>query len=123
MYVNRAVYWTLFTISLKIQSFISSLRISGNVEVATDGIQNLAQSNSLNLVDDLGYTLLHWSALKGKFCTQKIDVLIKVNEFYYNFLIVGRNGIVELLIRNGADLNIKDRSQKTPIQKATENSN
>lgn len=37
---------------------------------AIDGIQNLAQMNKLNIVDRLGYTLLHWSALRGRFNTE-----------------------------------------------------
>lgn len=40
-----------------------------------------------------------------------------------SFFHIGRNGIVELLIKNGADLNIKDKVNKTAIQKATESSN
>lgn len=90
--------------------------------VASDGIQNLVRNNKLNIVDHLGYTLLHWSALKGRF-NWKYKNFQEFNELFRPLITVGRNGIVELLIKNGANLNIKDNAQKTAIQKATENSN
>lgn len=45
----------------------SNFQFSDNDEAAIEGIQALAQSNNLNIVDNLGYTLLHWCALRGTF--------------------------------------------------------
>lgn len=72
---------------------------SGNEEAAIDGVQDLIKQNNINIVDHNGYTILHWAAIKGL------------------------DGVVNSLLQNGADVNRKDKTGKTPLQRATETSN
>lgn len=59
-----------------------------------DGIHELIRYGNVNVADSLGYTALHWIAIRG-------DVKL-----------------AELLLENGADVNAIDNLQQTPLQRA-----
>lgn len=78
-------------------------------------------NNNINLANDFGRTPLHWAALEGDLGKIKR----KLRSFQLNgiFFDSGDAEIVDLLIKNGANVNAVDHTEKTPLQKAVEKSN
>lgn len=60
-----------------------------------EGVRELIRYGNISVGDTLGYTALHWMAVRG-------------NE-----------KLADLLIRSGANVDAMDNSQQTPLQRAT----
>lgn len=59
-----------------------------------DGVRELIRLGNVNVADTLGYTALHWMAIRGNVKS------------------------ADLLLKNGANVNVVDNLQQTPLQRA-----
>lgn len=74
--------------------FYFSLIQTDNEGKSVEGVRELIRSGNVNVGDALGYTALHWCAIRGSV------------------------RLAEMLIQSNADVNAKDNLQQTPLQRA-----
>lgn len=81
----------------------------------------------VNVADTLyGKTPLHWAADNGKFIFRILKSNSKVcyiKLLLRNFNLKGCDKVVEFLLKNGADVNLKDKYDRTPMDVAVHTRN
>lgn len=90
---NHKFIQTLLLFHASSHHFFSLVPTDNEVK-SIDGVRELIRSGNVNAGDALGYTALHWCAIRGSV------------------------RLAEMLIQSGADVNAMDNLQQTPLQRA-----